>query len=411
MATGRRPFTGEEPGLTQTGTTTRVQEAHLRLPPPEPRSLNPQLPPQASHVIMRALAKEPSARWPDVASLRAAWEAAVGATPTTDDATLIPAPPQRPPRRQPTRPRLWALLGIGLVALLAAGGALSALNRSAKSTSWTPPPLASPGLTAVPTATAEPETPAQAVAMTPTPATDAATSTARPAPASITPQPTATILPPSPTLVPTHTLPPSPTLVPTHTLPPSATPSPTAQPTPTLTPTATPTARPAPTWTPTATPTPFSAPPDCPIASAAAFRPLWLTGWQQVGCPVNDMAASDAATQRFEHGRMIWRKSNDMIYVLYEAGDWAAYPDESVDGAAEPDGPQPPAGLFAPVRGFGTTWRNRLGGATARLGWGTEAEYGVALPFQDFDHGLMFELAGKHYQLGEDHGQKVWVAP
>ena len=78
MATGRRPFTGDEPGLTQTGTTTRLQEAHLRLPPPEPRSLNPKLPAAASAVILRALAKRPADRWPDAVSLREAWEAAVG---------------------------------------------------------------------------------------------------------------------------------------------------------------------------------------------------------------------------------------------------------------------------------------------------------------------------------------------
>ena len=98
MATGRRPFTGDEPGLTQTGTTTRLQEAHLRLPPPEPRSLNPKLPAAASAVILRALAKRPADRWPDAVSLREAWEAAVGVTAATAGG--------RDPARAAARPTL-----------------------------------------------------------------------------------------------------------------------------------------------------------------------------------------------------------------------------------------------------------------------------------------------------------------
>jgi serine/threonine-protein kinase len=77
MAAGRRPFTGEERGLTATGTQARLREAHLRLTPPDPRTFNPALAPGSADVIMRALAKEPDSRWPDVLSLVQAWEAAM----------------------------------------------------------------------------------------------------------------------------------------------------------------------------------------------------------------------------------------------------------------------------------------------------------------------------------------------
>lgn len=78
MTVGRRPFTGEEPGLTETSTVGRLREAHLRLEPPDPSMLNPALPAGTRSVLLRALAKDPNARWPDVLSLLHAWEEAAG---------------------------------------------------------------------------------------------------------------------------------------------------------------------------------------------------------------------------------------------------------------------------------------------------------------------------------------------
>jgi len=105
---------------------------------------------------------------------------------------------------------------------------------------------------------------------------------------------------------------------------------------------------------------------------------------------------------------MIWRKNNNQIYVLHSDGDWAAYPDIWADGTPEPQGLQPPTGMYTPMRGFGTTWR-RLGGTSARLGWATEAEYAVPIQFQDFEKGLMLEMEGKVYLLGDNGGR--WLAP
>jgi hypothetical protein len=159
--------------------------------------------------------------------------------------------------------------------------------------------------------------------------------------------------------------------------------------------------KPAPTAVPTISP--------CRIAAGDKFRALWQQQRARLGCALNKPAQSDAATERFQRGRMIWRKSNDMIYVLYDDGDWAAFPDISVDGAPEPEGFQAPAGLYTPVRGFGATWRAELGGTSARIGWATQDEYGVSVQFQDFEKGMMLEMEDKVYLLG-DNGRR-WLAP
>ncbi len=166
-----------------------------------------------------------------------------------------------------------------------------------------------------------------------------------------------------------------------------------------------------PTATSSATPTPAPTLQACAVAAAAPLVALWQEQRAQLGCPVNQLVTSDAAAQGFQHGVMLWRKSNDMIYVLYDEGDWAAYPDISVDGEPEPAGFDAPPGLVTPVRGFGATWRTRLGGTGARIGWATEQEYAVSIQVQDFEHGLIFLPAGGMngavYLLGDDGGRSL----
>jgi eukaryotic-like serine/threonine-protein kinase len=53
--TGRLPFEGE--------TAMAVLVAHVRQPPPRPRSLNPGLPPELEAVVLKGLQKEPARRW------------------------------------------------------------------------------------------------------------------------------------------------------------------------------------------------------------------------------------------------------------------------------------------------------------------------------------------------------------
>ena len=78
MTTDRRLFSGE----TGQGATTaeRVRDEHLHATPADPCRLNPTLPPAAGQVILRALAKDPAARWPDVVSFVRAWGQAVAET-------------------------------------------------------------------------------------------------------------------------------------------------------------------------------------------------------------------------------------------------------------------------------------------------------------------------------------------
>jgi serine/threonine-protein kinase len=181
LATGRRPFTGDEPGLTRTGTTTRLQEAHLRLAPPDPRSLNRTLPPAAATVILKALSKDPAERYGDAVSLGRAWDAAVGVAetmsappvgPVGDDAPPIARPRTATPAagRAPVagRRRLGLILGISLAVMVAAVAGLiavlSAPRPETASVDLTPPAVA----VAVATATAS-ATPAPSDSPTPRP--------------------------------------------------------------------------------------------------------------------------------------------------------------------------------------------------------------------------------------------------
>lgn len=124
MVTGRRPFTGSEPGLTEADTAGRLQEAHLWLAAPDPRKYSPKLPPKVGEVLARALAKQPDDRWPDVLAFRDAWDAAVkgqknstpkrlgtGQTPSKTTNTSVPS-----------RTFLIWVLALGTIIALAGAG-------------------------------------------------------------------------------------------------------------------------------------------------------------------------------------------------------------------------------------------------------------------------------------------------
>jgi serine/threonine protein kinase len=77
--TGRRPFQGNEASAASGGETTadRLRFAHLRLPPPNPASINPSIHPQMAAVMLKALSKQPGQRYPSAAAFL---DAAVSAT-------------------------------------------------------------------------------------------------------------------------------------------------------------------------------------------------------------------------------------------------------------------------------------------------------------------------------------------
>ena len=63
LLAGRRPFIGEEVGDASKPRAERLRLAHLTVPPPDPRTFNPELPEAVSAVLLKALSKDPQARY------------------------------------------------------------------------------------------------------------------------------------------------------------------------------------------------------------------------------------------------------------------------------------------------------------------------------------------------------------
>ena len=97
LLTGRPPFVGSSP--------VSVAYMHVREPVSSPLAVDPSLPPHYASVVLRALAKDPSERYPSAAAMRADVEAAL-------------VGPASPARRAPT----YALAAVG-VALAVVGAA------------------------------------------------------------------------------------------------------------------------------------------------------------------------------------------------------------------------------------------------------------------------------------------------
>ncbi len=91
---------------------------------------------------------------------------------------------------------------------------------------------------------------------------------------------------------------------------------------------------------------------------------------------------TQAAYQRFEHGAMVWLNTFDMIIVFYDQGGWAAFADQYTEGDVINVG-EPPAGLIAPVRGFGELWMTN-NEVQDRLGWGVSIETAYTADYQFF---------------------------
>ncbi len=214
MTTGRLPFPGDNP--------VQVMYQHVNEDPPAPRSINGNIPVTVETFIMRAMSKDPEARFPSARAMRDALVSPGSATgsrrrppvvdPTGDTAVTTTvaagAPPRIPPRVPPTqgyaiddrrrRPIgiILALAALMLVLLLVAAIALAGGGDDDDPTI---------GSGADVTETAEP-TPTETAEPTPT---ETAEPTETPEP---TPEPSAT-----PTVQPTQTPEPSPTPEPTVT--------------------------------------------------------------------------------------------------------------------------------------------------------------------------------------------------
>lgn len=93
-----------------------------------------------------------------------------------------------------------------------------------------------------------------------------------------------------------------------------------------------------------------------------------------------------AAYESFERGHMVWRGDTHEIYVLYDDGAYEYYEDTWQEGEPINIPSTPPAGLFAPVRGFGNLYANhpRVQG---RLGWATAVEVGYTMTVETIPGG------------------------
>jgi serine/threonine protein kinase len=83
MATGQRPFRGDGESSNTPGLTAgeKIRNAHLNLQAPDPRSLNPALPPAFSQVVLKTLAKKPQDRFATAMELFQATCAALSVRP------------------------------------------------------------------------------------------------------------------------------------------------------------------------------------------------------------------------------------------------------------------------------------------------------------------------------------------
>ena len=135
MVTGTLPFQGNSP--------TEVMSQHLNTPPPSPVLINPNVPPALIMVIMRSLAKDPSARFPSATSLAAAIAEALN-VPVPDrlgkpayplDAQYMPtyvtpSPTNQSPGATPSSPGLPIVRTSTPTPAIAQSGSSSALSSS-----------------------------------------------------------------------------------------------------------------------------------------------------------------------------------------------------------------------------------------------------------------------------------------
>jgi hypothetical protein len=121
----------------------------------------------------------------------------------------------------------------------------------------------------------------------------------------------------------------------------------------------------------------------------------------------NPIIQMGAAFQQFQNGFMIWRQDTREIWVFYGGtvgvisrfapGEYEGWPDNPVTEL-------PPAGLSAPVAGFGRVWGNRPDVRNA-LGWGVAPELPYTLTLELI--GLSSE--GQIYKLTLPTGASVTI--
>ncbi|MBC7265277.1 MAG: hypothetical protein H5T64_13120 [Chloroflexi bacterium] len=159
---------------------------------------------------------------------------------------------------------------------------------------------------------------------------------------------------------------------------------------PTPTPTFTPTPYRAWTPAPAVTPSPFS----CAIQPTGRIGQVWASQPEvrlALGCPIGEAIETDMAEERFEHGRMIWRREGQSIAVLFDDGTWSFHLDTWDESQPTYScEASPPEGLYQPRRGFGKVWCNETV-VRELLGWASEEERGFRGRCQEYAGGTIME--------------------
>ncbi len=129
----------------------------------------------------------------------------------------------------------------------------------------------------------------------------------------------------------------------------------------------------------------------CPLATSRELVLVREIGLREV--PI--------AVQRFERGMMLWMRqfAGDVmspgeifVFVLDPVDPqrlmWQRFADEWSEGVPTGIAEPPPAGLYAPERGFGYLW-GRNADVRARLGWAIEPERGETGGYRRFQRGFL----------------------
>ena len=130
----------------------------------------------------------------------------------------------------------------------------------------------------------------------------------------------------------------------------------------------------------------------CQNVPIRGFGKVWADNPEvrdRLGCTYERERAVTVAHQYFQHGEMLdvidtygygYYGAYKTIYVLFDDNTVQRFQDTYVDGDPEPE-ILPPAGLYAPVRGFGKVWREGTGARVReRLGWATAPETVATAP-------------------------------
>jgi hypothetical protein len=184
----------------------------------------------------------------------------------------------------------------------------------------------------------------------------------------------------------------TPTVAPTAAASPSAATSPTVATTPTGSPAA-------------LTPSPTG--PACPAQVVRGFAIIYnreKAVADKLKCPVTAETGIQLSVQKFQNGAMVQWAGSPEIIVMRADGTWTSYPNTWKEGEALPPAGTPPAGTFAPQRGFGKLW-SQTPEVKQALGWATTTEQqNVTGASQGFAGGRMVWTPDKYvYVIYNDH--------